>query len=403
MSDHATSLASFDGWLPDQLFSAQGDASDILDDLNKLPQSLPEELQPRSEMPWHYPCFSEGFSSMTKEFGGKIDSKSLFSDEFPTDSGYFSDNEDRSAVSSSTEHQHWCLVCENPRPILTCDGWKRHMREHETKYACLACKSQKDPSHASIPMYTRKVNLVEHLKRHHNLHETAHVDSWRQTQRFRFYSCGFCISLFERLIEYLNHIDGQHFKHHETIEHWDKSKVIFGLLRQPLVEDAWRRTLVSYDISEQHLFAWDLDATSDLQHRLEISEETPEALALAALMASTYGSRHTVSRSPILWDHSTVQGKDFGPGLLGLSLVSSPKSSHERTYPSARQKRSSDLLDVGADVPPGFCPNSRILQDGSEQDPWDPLRIYEGETLLIMNHEPRLASSSKNNRELALL
>lgn len=398
MTDHATSLASFDEWLPDQLLSAQRDASGILDDHNKLPLSLPGELQPSSEMPRQLPSLPENFSSMTKKIAGKIGSSSLFSDKFHPDSGHFSDNEERLAVSSSDRHQHWCFICENPRPILTCDGWKRHMREHETKYPCLACKSQKDPSHADVPMFTRKVNLVDHLERHINLHETVDVDCWRQTQKIKFYSCGFCTCLFERLIEYLNHIDGQHFKHHETIQQWDTDKVILGLLRQPLVEDAWRRTLVSYSISERQSFTWDLDATRDLQHRLEISEESPEVLATSALMASTYGSRQNVLRPPKPSNYSTVQDKGLEPGFLALSLVKSPKIFHERTCPSVRQQRSCDLLEFGADVPPCFCPNLRRLQDGSGQDPWDPLRIYEGETLSIMNHNPRLASSSEKKQ-----
>lgn len=303
-----------------------------------------------------------------------------------SDSGYFSDNKKSSAKSSSDKHQHWCLICED-RIFLNCASWKKHMKEHETKYLCLACGSQKDPSHADVRKFTRKVGLVNHLKSHNNLHETVDVDSWRQTRKIKFYSCGFCICLFERLIEYLNHIDVQHFRHHETIQHWDKSKIILGLLRQPLVEDAWRRILVSYSITDKQSFTWDLHATSDLQHRLEISEETPEVLAISALMASTYGSRQSVLRPSIPWDYSMFQDKDLESGFLAVSLVNSPKRLHERTCHSAQQQSSCDLLEFGADVSPGFCSNSRRPQDGSGQDPWDPLHIHKGETLFITGEE----------------
>ena len=46
-----------------------------------------------------------------------------------------------SPPTTSNCHHHWCFVCEDPRPITTCDGFKRHIREHEKRYYCVPRES----------------------------------------------------------------------------------------------------------------------------------------------------------------------------------------------------------------------------------------------------------------------
>lgn len=220
-------------------------------------------------------------------------------------------NKTTSTSSVVGAHTHWCTDCENPRAISTCDGWKRHMKEHDEMYCCsplgsvevvegyLQCAfchlPSPDQSHldshdasacAEKPrQYTRKVTLVRHLRTQHGVIESsALADQWRSKAEKRFLSCGFCVSLFTSINDQLNHIDN-HFKQHCEIATWDFTKVIRGLLLQPAIDRSWTEVSATYD----HFgFSWDQASNKDLQRRLEMSDESSGELAVAAFNCSVY-------------------------------------------------------------------------------------------------------------------
>ena len=104
------------------------------------------------------------------------------------------------------DHPHWCMTCESPKSIRTCDGWKRHMREHERVYPCFQCVEKK---------YTRRTNLARHLREVHHLSEAAahyQAGMWSRIETKKAYACGFCIRLFGTLRDQLNHIDHEHWR-----------------------------------------------------------------------------------------------------------------------------------------------------------------------------------------------
>ena len=345
MSDHVVSPAASNQWSRDQLLpdvSSRFNDSDL-----QLPQSFPDDLQHKSEEPWspslHDPISPRTLNSMHKGLATVTRDNSQCSTT-PRDSGYYSISGDSSASSSLKRHQHWCHICENPRPFLTCDGWKRHVKEHETKYHCLVCESQKGPNDTKAPGFTRKTTLLNHLKIHGILSYTIQIDSWRRTQQNKFYACGFCMALFGTSPEYLNHIDQQHYRYHETLQHWDGNKVILGLLQQPLVREAWQRILALNSLSEQLSFTWEKTVGSGLQHRLETSEEAPEALAMAALTTSVNGSRQLILIPPIAKHHDTAQRLENGLEPLAVRLKQFPENYDGTKCNLPSQPRSHDHL-----------------------------------------------------------
>ena len=384
MSDHAISPATSNQWSLDQL---PPDAPSRFDDNDlQLPQSLPDEIRHKSEEPWspllHDPVPLWTLNNMHKGLATEIRDSSECSTISP-DSRYYSVSGDSSASSSLDRHQHWCFICKNPRRFSTCDGWKRHMRQHETKYPCLVCESQKGSNDTNAPAFRRREHLLSHLRVHGGLHYTVQADNWRRIQQNKFYACGFCMALFGTLAGYLNHIDQQHYRNHETLEHWDGNKVILGLLQQPLVREAWQRILASKFLSEQLSFTWEKTARSGLQHLLETSVEAPEALAMAALTTSVNGSRHTELIPSITKHHDPAQRLDFGLEPLAVRFKQLPEKLDEAKCNFPSQSMSHDhLASVSSS-------ELRGLQISSEQDPWDPLRLYEGKTLPIMNHDAR--------------
>ena len=226
-----------------------------------------------------------------------------------------------SVTSAISSHSHWCTntLCEKRREIKTCDGYKRHEKEHDMLYTCMPYGSietsaegrgncafcgvqEPDQGHlllhnvslcigkASGPLTkSRKADLLKHLALHGVSEEDSSTltNKWCYKSTKKFFSCGFCIELFTTIADRLNHIDHEHYKNFQDIEAWDLSKVIKGLLLQPGVQTLWYNLLISHPLIPSSDFSWDRPIIHDLQRRLEMSEEPAETLAWDAFTQST--------------------------------------------------------------------------------------------------------------------
>ena len=190
-----------------------------------------------------------------------------------------------SSISNTPSHSHWCTVCKDHAPFFTCDGWKRHMKEHETCYPCLYCGN---PSTlGKDKKFTRKSNLVHHLQENHSISEKASAlaDQWKRTEPKKAYACGFCVEHLANLQDQMNHIDNLHYKHSQDMTEWDHNNVILGLLSQPDVKVAWQKQLASSPLSNSE-FTWQYSVVADVQTMLEMRQDSPDALAAEALKST---------------------------------------------------------------------------------------------------------------------
>ena len=202
---------------------------------------------------------------------------------FPEASNETFNHQSASPSTRPGQHPYGCFRCKKPRALDTCDGWKRHMKEHETVFPCRQCE---DSDTARNPWsYTRKANLVKHLSDTHKMSDSdasAQADTWCETVKRKYFGCGFCVSLFYNITDQLNHIDTEHFRRLQDISGWDTSKVIQGLTQQPGVNLFWQNFFgASYPRSQD--FTWNDSVAKNLQLRLELSEESAEDLATAAI------------------------------------------------------------------------------------------------------------------------
>ncbi|KAK0507269.1 hypothetical protein JMJ35_010307 [Cladonia borealis] len=192
-----------------------------------------------------------------------------------------------SSVSNTPSHSHWCTVCKDHKAISTCDGWKRHMKEHETCYPCLRC------GHPSTlgkdKKFTRKSNLVNHLQESHNVSDKqsalASAEQWKRTEPKKAYACGFCVKHSGTLQDQMNHIDNLHFKHSQDMTGWDHNNVILGLLAQPDVKVAWQKQQASNRPSINK-YTWPYSVVADVQTMLEMCQDSPDALAAEVLKST---------------------------------------------------------------------------------------------------------------------
>ena len=275
-----------------------------------------------------------------------------------------------SATATSSTHSHWCIVCENPKAITTCDGWKRHMKEHEVIFPCMPqgpvqasdlgpqcnlCSSLfPDQGHLDAHSvqqcttkgrtYTRKANLVKHLEEVHRIQDgSALAEAWRIAFKKRYFSCGFCIILFDNINDQLNHIDIHHFRQLEDICNWDMTKVIKGLLLQSALDIAWRGISANYAESG---FSWDISCNRDLQLRLELAEEAPDALAAAVFSSCTYDwSHHSYDDTGLTMGHCTHPISTSAPMQPPATTVSPSTCSFTSTVIQEHQRPTVPALE----------------------------------------------------------
>ena len=221
--------------------------------------------------------------------------------------------------AANPNHIYWCTVCGN-RSYQNSDDWKKHEKEHEIKYVCMlnGLLEPTDDAQKCVlcgvlnpadshqlahiiapcleapdrPSFKRRYEMVGHLKAAHNISNGGTIaDKWLCKSSKKAWSCGFCIRLFPTLKDRLRHVGTEHFEKGQSINDWDITKVIQGLLLQPGIQEAWQHLLNTLDPFRLSEIKWNKLGSKDLQRRLEkglAGEETPQSLAKGAYDNAEY-------------------------------------------------------------------------------------------------------------------
>ena len=348
---------------------------------NANPPGYPPTSQPAFSTPARtsasslHPSSALSRRTVQSTLPSSLSSTTSYSQPSATDQG--------SPTSSKTgDHLHWCNICENPKEIRTCDGYKRHMREHETIYQCMPngpvrsteagtecyfCgASNPDQSHldkhhvskCSGQSYTRRVHLSHHIKEVHITSESyasALAKAWGDPHKNKrkFFSCGFCICCFNTLKEISNHIDIEHWRQHQELKQWNNNKVILGLLLQPGVKEAWQQLLMLADINlefdPQYNPApqWPTSVIEQVQLQLEIRKDSAPALAKLAFDKSSYYSIY----------QANISSSTFQPYNEDVDMSRAPPI--EQNFMSTMQLPSEEFLEI-PDDPSIIDPRRRV-------------------------------------------
>ena len=273
---------------------------------------------------------------------------------------------ENTASNEGSRHAHWCTYGEHHKPTYTCEGWKRHEREHEVPYVCmpdgpvketlhgkmcvLCSKFDPDEEHLSrhrvsicVGRYgeplkkSRKTDMIKHLANHrvHSRVAATLAEQWRYPLNKKYFSCGLCVGIFSSIMERSNHIDNEHWTRGQDMAAWDVSNCIRGLLLQPEVQAPWTTLLRSYPNVEESTLAWETPWVESLQLRLEKAEEPPFDLAKAALQLSNYGlkgSSKEGSRDTAFGQSSrlgTYSAAPRGSAAATVTALSDPSRPHD--------------------------------------------------------------------------
>ena len=177
----------------------------------------------------------------------------------------------------NTEHGTRCVLCLKANPD----------KEHLSRHNVSDCVSK----FSETLKKSRKTDMIVHLKKHrvHSKDAAALADKWRYSLNKKNFSCGLCVRFFPSITERSNHIDNEHWRQGQTMDAWELSNCIRGLLLERKVQSAWRSLLSCYPNVVECNLRWEMPLAEGLQLRLEKGEDSPEVLATAALQLSSYG------------------------------------------------------------------------------------------------------------------
>ena len=135
--------------------------------------------------------------------------------------------------------------------------------------------------------------MVTHLDRVHGIYDRTQGEAvatmWKYCTPKQTWACGFCVSTFSTFSERLKHLQA-HFEHGMTLDDWDSSKVIQGLLEQPALKEVWKAKVATLmPGAETWSFVWKNPDLKYLQRKLEegplADGDNAEALVDAAFTA----------------------------------------------------------------------------------------------------------------------
>lgn len=291
-----------------------------------------------------------------------------------------------------------CTVCKEPRSYKNDSDWKKHEKEHEFDYTCtpdggrgktptgtkcVICGTlEPDEQHAlehntaQTCHYTckRRDHMTKHLTKCHGVLDSAQAralaKAWLRASGRRFWSCGLCVcdKPFTNLQERLRHIDLEHFRKHHSIQDWDATKVILGLLRQPDVSEAWKAQLTKYPGWEHVEVKWEASNLGDLQFKLEMGasdKQSARALAEAAYNVC-------VIRTSDVWNLFLGWAGDHEKSTWLSDTPSIHQSRSTSYHPHSTQTQSSEILDGDTLHTPmlsGSAAGNRLVADSTMYQP----------------------------------
>ena len=258
---------------------------------------------------------------------------------------------DISQEATKAANFYCCTSCDERRSYKNISEWRRHEKGHEDTYVCMLGRpvdetegdvrcslcGTPNPSEAHLGAHNtqlcgrgvlgsfsckRRADMVRHLKVRHNVHEKAQgeavADKWKDTTKKQAWSCGFCVHLFHTFGDRLKHI-AKHFENGQTLDGWDTTNVIEGLLRQPGMVNVWKMPLGWRSSTS----IWIKDVVKTLQHDLELGPVNPtHATALAERVYN--------ARQPDWQMVNNYRSLTFAPinGALALSALA-PTGHHD--------------------------------------------------------------------------
>lgn len=341
--------------------------------------------------------------------------------------GHLNEFKSSSAAPSDTQpaaslverpHLYRCTVCKEYRSYKNDSDWKKHEKEHEYTYICMPdgwlratesgtecviCGVQ-DPDERHAVEHNvqacsfcckRREHMTRHLRKYHGIHNIARActlaKNWLRGTGRQFWSCGLCVSLFPNLQERLKHTDVEHFRQNQSIDRWNVTNVIYGLLKQPMVWEAWEAQMTAQHGWQHPEIVWEASELGDLQLQLEMGPSDKQSAVLLAKLAFD----KCTTCSSYCWNE-TQDPADDGHKRMDIGTVSF--SSHSQSV--SGHASSTDPLAAGMipwDVQPTLVQGQSDDAYTYSEKPTPYELVTNGKCMIL---EPHNALSFSQSRQL---
>ncbi|KZL72022.1 homeobox and C2H2 transcription factor [Colletotrichum tofieldiae] len=167
---------------------------------------------------------------------------------------------------------YWCTSCETR--FKRKYDWKRHEEEFHERWKKYPC-----PEPGCNRSFWGANTFNQHHKASHGCKTCPHSEKVvKYLKRRKYWACGFCSALHPSRERHVEHV-ARHFESGKTKSDWMHSRVIYGLLHQPLIHEAWKDILMSKAnefSGRQPNFSWNPTQTGRAQGFME--NESPGQL-----------------------------------------------------------------------------------------------------------------------------
>ena len=174
--------------------------------------------------------------------------------------------------SASKQNVYWCTSCETS--FKRKYDWKRHEDEFHERWRKYPC-----PEPGCNRSFWGSNSFNQHHKQCHGCKTCPHAEKVVKFLRKRkYWACGFCSALHPARERHVEHV-ARHFESGLGKNDWMHSRVIYGLLHQPLIHTAWDTLVAEKHTSyggRRPQFSWHPSKTGRAQGFLE--KESPGQL-----------------------------------------------------------------------------------------------------------------------------
>lgn len=178
-----------------------------------------------------------------------------------------SNNGSASSSSSIVNKQniYWCTSCETS--FKRKYDWKRHEDEFHERWRKYPC-----PEPGCNRSFWGSNSFNQHHKQCHGCKTCPHAEKVvKFLLKRKYWACGFCSALHPARERHVEHV-ARHFESGLSKGDWMHSRVIYGLLHQPLVREAWNAVVEAKQTDysgRRPQFSWHPSKTGRAQGFLE--------------------------------------------------------------------------------------------------------------------------------------
>jgi hypothetical protein len=265
----------------------------------------------------------------------------------------------RPPPAATSTRAYWCTSCNVK--LSAKSEWLRHEEEYHERYKKFPCPDCRR-------VFWGSDSFLGHYRMAHSsgIVDAIRLDRIvRYTRARRAWGCGFCAAFLPSRERYYQHV-AAHYEQGKTQAHWYHSNVIYGLLHQKPVHDAWKNFItITYGhlgAGSQPLFSWHPRKTGraagfhdnekvegNLQDRLEFFREGVDNVQQLVQLAHDQADIVTPADFPITSEQAPLSPSLSSPWRGSSPFVVSPRP---QSCPR-RLEMKSDPLPAKADKDTG--------------------------------------------------